>query len=51
MFSDTKVAIQIATDFIFHERTTHIEIDCQFIGDKIKAAIVKTSYVHTKEKL
>lgn len=50
IYSDSKAAIQIAANSVYHKRIKHIEIDCHFIMEKLQQGLIKVNYLSIQEQ-
>ena len=48
IYSDSKSAIQLAANPVYHERTKHIEVDFHFIREKLQQRLIDISYIPTQ---
>ena len=51
LFCDSKSAIYIATNPVFHERTKHIELDCHIVRNQLKVGTLTAIHVTSANQL
>ena len=50
LYCDSQVALHIARNHVFHERTKHIEINCHILWEKLEADLLMLAHIGIKQQ-
>nr|GEW24105.1 hypothetical protein [Tanacetum cinerariifolium] len=51
MYCDNSLALQIAANPMFHEKSKHFKIDAHLIREKVASGVIKTEKIHTSQQI
>lgn len=51
IYSDSKAAIQLDVNHVYHERIKHIEIGCHIIREKLQQVMISINHISAKQQL
>nr|GEV33176.1 ribonuclease H-like domain-containing protein [Tanacetum cinerariifolium] len=50
MYCDNSLALKIATNPVFHEKSKHFEIDVNLVRKKVASGVIKTEKIHSSQQ-